>query len=66
MSDKTIYDDLTQLGQQTGLPETPEEAVLERVPQPTKRHRLRRPLHSPRIHIHVPAHRPARLRPFHN
>lgn len=31
MADKTIYSDLQQLGAQTALPNTPEEAVLERV-----------------------------------
>lgn len=34
MSDKTIYDDLTQLGSNTALPNSPEEATLERVPNP--------------------------------
>lgn len=32
MSDKSIYQDLKQLGKKTSLPESPEEAVLERVP----------------------------------
>lgn len=36
MSDKTIYDDLTQLGSQTDLPTNPDDAVLERVPNPQK------------------------------
>ena len=37
MSDETnIYDNLTQLGAQTALPATPEEAKLERVPNPQK------------------------------
>lgn len=31
-----IYENLTQLGSQTALPATPEEAVLERVPNPKK------------------------------
>lgn len=31
-----IYENLTQLGSQTGLPTNPEEAVLERVPNPKK------------------------------
>ena len=31
---KSIYDDLTQLGEKTPIPQTPEEAVLERVPNP--------------------------------
>lgn len=31
---KTIYDDLTQLGRNTDLPASPEDAVLERVPNP--------------------------------
>lgn len=35
MSDN-IYENLTQLGSQTALPNTPEEAVLERVPNPKK------------------------------
>ncbi len=35
MSDN-IYENLTQLGNQTALPNTPEEAVLERVPNPKK------------------------------
>ncbi len=30
----TIYDNLTQLGSSTALPPAPEEAVLERVPNP--------------------------------
>lgn len=30
----SIYENLTQLGSQTGLPQTPEEANLERVPNP--------------------------------
>ncbi len=30
----TTYDDLTQLGHRTDLPKNPEEAVLERVPNP--------------------------------
>ncbi len=32
--DKTIYDDLTQLGGKTPLPTSPADAVLERVPNP--------------------------------
>ncbi len=34
MSDKSIYENLTQLGTSTGLPEDPEKAVLEKVPNP--------------------------------
>jgi len=34
MSDPTIYSGLTQLGQSTKAPQSPEEAVLERVPNP--------------------------------
>ncbi|QDL94420.1 NADPH-dependent 7-cyano-7-deazaguanine reductase QueF (plasmid) [Paroceanicella profunda] len=34
MSDKDIYAGLTQLGGATALPASPEEAVLERVPNP--------------------------------
>ncbi|MEP1144862.1 MAG: preQ(1) synthase [Henriciella sp.] len=34
MSDKSIYDGLDQLGQQTGSPASPDEARLERVPNP--------------------------------
>ncbi|MDV6227146.1 preQ(1) synthase [Nitratireductor aquimarinus] len=34
MTDKTIYDNLTLLGGKTELPGSPEEAVLERVPNP--------------------------------
>ncbi len=34
MADESIYAGLTQLGGQTELPNTPEEAVLERVPNP--------------------------------
>ncbi len=34
MSDKTIYDDLTQLGGDTVLPDTPEKAVIEKVKNP--------------------------------
>lgn len=34
MTDKTIYDDLTLLGGKTELPGSPEDAVLERVPNP--------------------------------
>ncbi len=34
MSDKTIYSDLKQLGSNTSIPQTPEEAVLERVTNP--------------------------------
>ena len=34
MSEKTIYENLTQLGTSTPLPATPEEAVLEKVPNP--------------------------------
>lgn len=30
----SIYENLTQLGGKTPLPETPEDAVLERVPNP--------------------------------
>ena len=36
MTDKNIYKDLTQLGGQTKLPDSPEEAILERVPDPQK------------------------------
>ena len=36
MSDKSIYETLTQLGSKTELPQTPEEAVMERVPNPQK------------------------------
>ncbi len=35
MSDN-IYENLTQLGTQSALPDSPEEAVLERVPNPKK------------------------------
>ncbi|MEP4030105.1 preQ(1) synthase [Roseibium polysiphoniae] len=34
MNDKSIYENLTQLGTSTELPPTPEDAVLERVPNP--------------------------------
>lgn len=34
MSDDTIYSGLKQLGQTTAIPASPEEAVLERVPNP--------------------------------
>jgi 7-cyano-7-deazaguanine reductase len=34
MNDKTIYDNLTQLGGDTIQPQNPEEAVLETVPNP--------------------------------
>ncbi|WP_029007152.1 preQ(1) synthase [Azospirillum halopraeferens] len=34
MSDETIYRNLTQLGARTALPDTPEAAVIERVPNP--------------------------------
>ncbi|WP_153771436.1 preQ(1) synthase [Labrenzia sp. CE80] len=34
MNDKSIYENLTQLGTSTELPSTPEDAVLERVPNP--------------------------------
>lgn len=34
MSDKSVYDGLGQLGQYTTAPQTPEEAVLERVRNP--------------------------------
>lgn len=36
MSNKTIYENLTQLGGKSDLPESPEKAVLERVPNPQK------------------------------
>lgn len=36
MTDKTIYDGLTQLGGDTVQPKNPDEAVLERVPNPHK------------------------------
>ncbi len=34
MNDETIYRGLTQLGGKTELPQSPEQAVLERVPNP--------------------------------
>jgi 7-cyano-7-deazaguanine reductase len=34
MSDKSIYENLTQLGASTELPDSPENAVLEKVPNP--------------------------------
>jgi 7-cyano-7-deazaguanine reductase len=34
MSDKSIYENLTQLGTSTELPDDPEKAVLEKVPNP--------------------------------
>ncbi|WP_306142023.1 preQ(1) synthase [Roseibium sp. MMSF_3412] len=34
MSDKSIYENLTQLGTATELPDDPEKAVLEKVPNP--------------------------------
>ncbi|MGV2978062.1 preQ(1) synthase [Roseibium alexandrii] len=34
MSDKSIYENLTQLGASTELPDRPENAVLEKVPNP--------------------------------
>ncbi len=36
MSDKSIYEDLTQLGGSSSLPDSPEKAELERVPNPQK------------------------------
>jgi 7-cyano-7-deazaguanine reductase len=36
MSAETIYNNLTQLGAKTSLPESPEKAVLERVSNPQK------------------------------
>jgi 7-cyano-7-deazaguanine reductase len=36
MSEKNIYAGLTQLGEKSALPNTPDEAVLERVPNPQK------------------------------
>jgi 7-cyano-7-deazaguanine reductase len=36
MSDKSIYENLTQLGASTALPQTPDEAQLERVTNPQK------------------------------
>ena len=35
-NEKTIYDNLTQLGGDTKQPQSPDEAVLERVPNPHK------------------------------
>ena len=35
---KTIYDGLQQLGRSTPMPQTPEEAVLEKVPRPHASH----------------------------
>lgn len=34
---ENIYENLTQLGSQTSLPNSPEEAALERVPNPKKK-----------------------------
>lgn len=34
MNDKSIYENLTQLGSNTALPQDPSEATLERVPNP--------------------------------
>ncbi|WP_422020349.1 preQ(1) synthase [Roseibium sp.] len=34
MSDKSIYENLTQLGASTELPDRPENAILEKVPNP--------------------------------
>ncbi|MCV0427256.1 MAG: preQ(1) synthase [Roseibium sp.] len=34
MSDKSIYENLTQLGTSTELPDDPDKAVLEKVPNP--------------------------------
>ncbi len=34
MSDKSIYENLTQLGSSTDLPDDPDKAVLEKVPNP--------------------------------
>lgn len=34
MSDKSIYDNLTQLGASTELPDDPDKAILEKVPNP--------------------------------
>ena len=34
MSDKSIYENLTQLGSSTEIPDDPEKAVLEKVPNP--------------------------------
>jgi len=36
MSDNNIYEGLGQLGKQTGLPNNPDEAILEKVPNPHK------------------------------
>ena len=36
MTDQTIYSNLTQLGGKSELPDSPDKAVLERVPNPQK------------------------------
>ncbi len=36
MSPESIYTNLTQLGSKTAMPESPEKAILERVPNPQK------------------------------
>ena len=53
-----------RLGRPTQLPASPDEAVLETVPNPHPGHPLSRALHLPRIHLAVPGDRPARFRPF--
>ena len=44
------------------LPASPDEALLDRVPNPHRRHGLPRPLHRARIHLALPGDRPAGFR----
>ena len=57
-----VYAVLTQLGTQAVIPAAPDEAVLERVPNPHPRQALSRALHGARVHLAVPDHRAAGFR----
>ena len=57
------YAGLTQLGHAAQIPASPDEAALERVPNPHAGQALRRALHLPGIHLALPADRPAGFRP---
>ena len=50
------------LGDSTTLPQSPDEATLERVPNPHADTHYVRALHLPGVHLALPGHRPARLR----
>ena len=65
MTDTPPYEHLTLLGHHASQPASPDDAILERVPNPAAGQTLYRALDLPRVHLPLPAYRAAGFRSYH-